>query len=512
MRATPYAILGVAVGCLAPRVTAPRVAVEEAHPVASVAGAPEPKPRPAFRIVPKPDAPSKSESLFAANSGSTPAQRTLYINFNGGTYTPGSDNSSENVSSMAPKNAAQVTIPAYEKNDKAKADLVACVKGEFARWNVGLTLVDPGAAPHVEVVIGGPPSLLQLESNVGGVAPMYGDCSMVERAVVFIFSKIYKDPIEECETIAHEAGHAMGLDHEFLCQDPMTYLEGCGKKAFQDVDAPCGESKSRACMCGPKQNSVKFLDARLGLAGVAPPFALPPLTLPPAPSTSAPPAPSTPPPPPQSSDAEPPRIAPLAPPAGAKLAANANVVISAHVTDDVKLARVALVWTIAGKTTEIDCAAPPSGAQCSPVFGVYTFQVPGGVGSRTWSIKATDAAGNTRVSEARVITLGDGTAAEPPPATATKTSATFTSPANGEIVHFGGTIPVRVKVTGPTTGVQIVWRAMSGDEIVELQKIDATTWGADLAVPKLTLPGPRTIRLRIANATLPPDRLVTILP
>jgi hypothetical protein len=506
-----FAALGVAIGCLGPRVSAPRVAVEEPPPgpVASVAGAPapEPKPRPAFFIVPKPDAPSKSESLFAANTTTTgtPPMRTLYINFAGGTYTHGSDNSSDNVSSITPKNVAQVTIPAYEKNDKSKADLLSCIKTQFARWNVNITTVDPVSSPHVEVVIGGPPSLLGLEKNVGGVAPMYGDCDMIERAVVFVFSKIYKDPIDECETIAHEAGHAMGLDHAFLCKDPMTYLEGCGIKAFQDIETACGESKSRACLCGPKQNSVKFLDARLGKLGSAPPFALPPIALPPIPSSTA----TTPPPaPPKSGDAEPPRIAPLTPPAGQKLAANANVVITAHVTDDVKLSKVALLWTISGKTTEIDCAAP----QCNSVFGVYTFQLPGGTGARTWAIKATDAAGNVRVSEGRALTLGTGEGTEAPTPPAAKASATFASPENGAIFHFGGTIPVRVTVSGAVANVQILWRAASGDEIIELTKMDATTWGADLAVPKFTLPGPRSIRVRIANATAPPDRLVTILP
>ena len=73
---------------------------------------------------------------------------------------------------------------------------------------------------------------------------------------------------------------------------------------------------------------------------------------------------------------------------------------------------------------------------------------------------------------------------------------------------------MRVKLTGAVTAMQVVWRTNSGDEIVGLEKIDATTWGADLAVPKFTLPGPRTIRLRVpgGNVTLPPDRLITILP
>ena len=37
--------------------------------------------------------------------------------------------------------------------------------------------------------------------------------------------------------MAQETGHTFGLDHAFLCADPMTYLDGCTlPKQFQDVD------------------------------------------------------------------------------------------------------------------------------------------------------------------------------------------------------------------------------------------------------------------------------------
>lgn len=506
-----FAVVAIALGCLGPRSTpAPRVAIEAPPPAPTVAGA-EPKPRPAMRIVPKPESLSTAESLLAVKT-TTATHRTIYMNLGGGTYTHASDNSAENRASVTPKNRPSVTIPAYEKNDKSRLELVACTKAAFARWNVTVTTEDPGAAPHVEVVVGGVPALLDLEKNVGGIAPMYGDCDMVERAVVFVFSKIYKDARDECETVAHEAGHAMGLDHELLCEDPMTYLEGCGQKVFQDKQAPCGEGKPRSCMCGATQNSVSFLDARLGKAEGAPPIALPPITLPPTPTTPPPP----PPPPPASGDGEPPRIAPLAPADGTKLPENASVTLAAHVTDDVKVAKVSLLWTIAGKTTEIDCAAPPSGITCTNFFGAYSFQLPGGKGPRSWAIKAIDGAGNVRVSEPRALMLGEGGAAPEAPTkpTAAAPTLTFVGPDNGAIFHFGSTIPVRVSVSGVVAAVQVVWRTHSGDEIVGLEKVNATTWGADLAVPKLTLPGPRTIRVRVpgGNATLPADRVITILP
>ena len=62
-----------------------------------------------------------------------------------------------------------------------------------------------------------------------------------------------------CETVTQEVAHAFTLDHELLCEDPMTYLDGCGAKSFQNVLAPCGEYEERPCSCGDPagQNSVQ---------------------------------------------------------------------------------------------------------------------------------------------------------------------------------------------------------------------------------------------------------------
>src|SRR5262249_37290971 len=75
-----------------------------------------------------------------------------------------------------------------------------------------------------------------------------------------------------CEVTAQEVGHAFGMEHEYLCQDPMTYLHGCGAKTFQDMPAPCGEFMTRPCACGgASQNSVQHLFSVLGPAEKVPP-------------------------------------------------------------------------------------------------------------------------------------------------------------------------------------------------------------------------------------------------
>jgi MYXO-CTERM domain-containing protein len=77
-----------------------------------------------------------------------------------------------------------------------------------------------------------------------------------------------------CWTVAQESAHAFGLDHEFLCPDPMTYLGGCGsEKWFRNQKASCGEDRARPCMCRDPsgQNSVEVIRGVFGAGSSTPP-------------------------------------------------------------------------------------------------------------------------------------------------------------------------------------------------------------------------------------------------
>ncbi|MSP17266.1 MAG: hypothetical protein EXR73_11785 [Myxococcales bacterium] len=201
------------------------------------------------------------------------APLVIFMNRHGGTYFPAFDNDSSTNASTIPEDVS--TVGAFHLGDPEWTQLMACVRVMYGRWNVAITDEDPGAAPHLESVVGGVPGELQMPAGVGGVSP--GTCGVIDRSIVFTFAAIYGDDVQEiCHTVAQETAHSLGLDHELLCTDPMTYLGGCGVKRFQDEDAPCGEDVPRDCMCGgATQNSVRMLDVRLGPAElVAPVVAL----------------------------------------------------------------------------------------------------------------------------------------------------------------------------------------------------------------------------------------------
>ncbi|MBI2892639.1 MAG: Ig-like domain-containing protein [Deltaproteobacteria bacterium] len=189
----------------------------------------------------------------------------LFLNRDGGAYTGAwTDDSVTNQSSIL---SWDVEMPEYPYGDASWNQVLECMRDLYADFNVEVTDEDPGDTPHVEVVVSGHPSDIGMQEGVGGIAPMA--CQPVPNAIAYAFPETYGDyPQGICEAAGQESAHAFGLDHEFLCEDVMTYLFDCQvPKSFIDADAPCGEFSERACSCGgDTQNSYQFLLSVLGPA------------------------------------------------------------------------------------------------------------------------------------------------------------------------------------------------------------------------------------------------------
>jgi hypothetical protein len=188
---------------------------------------------------------------------------TIYINPDGGIYTPALTNDpTTNISSVAELTAE---IPPWTGSAEEREQLFACVTDLFSPFGATVTDQDPGSAPHIEAVVGGDPTQLGKASFVAGVSPILTNCDVIEDSIVFAFPVVVGPSVRVlCEVVAQEVAHSLGLDHEFLCEDPMTYLTGCGDKEFQFRESVCGEDGPRDCKCSRTQNSARLLLDKLG--------------------------------------------------------------------------------------------------------------------------------------------------------------------------------------------------------------------------------------------------------
>jgi len=244
---------------------------EDVPQVLEVVGSPAPEgemPRGVYVVIP----PEHATNPNLASESATPdvgikyaGQVIIYMNKDGGTYTPGFNDSRTNRSSIP---STTSTISPWNVSQSGWDQVMSCMRDIWSPFNVVITDVDPGNTPHLESVVAGLPSDVGMPSGVGGVSPFTSDCSTIDNSIVYTFAEVYGSNYRAiCETAAQEVAHSFGLDHEYLCEDPMTYLGGCGSKTFQNANAACGENGPRTCACGGStQNSVQMLTNRVGPA------------------------------------------------------------------------------------------------------------------------------------------------------------------------------------------------------------------------------------------------------
>ncbi len=353
------------------------------------------------------------EPVYASIAyGAGDAPFPIFMNRHGGQYECGDNDSRTNSSTIACSGGSG-SVGAWPGSDAEWASFMDCAVDLFARFNILVTDVEPSSGDYVEAVIGGRPGDVGMPSGVGGVAPY--QCGVIPRGIVYAFADVYYGGgnwwRDVCETAGQEVVHAFGLDHEYLCEDPMTYLYGCGEKRFQDTDAQCGEYSPRQCDCtGPTQNSVQEMLDLFGPSG-------PPVD-----------------------DPTPPTVTLVSPVANAVLAANTEITVVADAADDVDLRNVVLEWDFNDSTM----ACPGSGEHysCTASGTRHTWTINVGEGSRTFRVRATDVGNNAVATPDRTISLVEGGSGDTAPPT-----VTVVSPAPGARLPANQDVEIVATVT-----------------------------------------------------------------
>jgi hypothetical protein len=361
---------------------------------------------------------ARHDAVHAARADVAPrghAPVIVYVNRNGGTVSAGEDDSRRGTSSLV--ESGSVKVPPWKGGDARWKKVMACARDRFSAFDIELVEERPQSGDYIEALVGGMPSLLGYGKDVSGIAPYTGD--VMPNAIVYIFAAGVDYDVEvTCVDVLHEVGHALGLDHEYLCQDPMSYLWDCDQaKTFQDVEAQCGEDDPRSCENGTHtQNSFRILARNVGLRGgrtlpgedtqVA--SAAPPPSAAPDPSGEADddgasdttslestgPAPAS----PASSPDDELGVTVDGPQGVAH--GDRMVTVTVH-GRGAHLADAALAWVSPDGKYTLDCASMPAGgaATCRRRGDDFVFRLDVGVGWRYFAAVVVAAGGDTATSE-----------------------------------------------------------------------------------------------------------------
>lgn len=212
--------------------------------------------------------------------------------------------STQHISDIAGGN---VMLSAFSGGDTNWNAIKSCVAKIMQPYNITVTDVDPGAAPHFEVMVAGTAGQLNTQLNGQGIlgiadyacqAPGQCFASYFPNALVFAFandpyygSGTNYDVLEACGTAAQEIAHAWTLDHTTSRSDPMTYNQYTNPLTFKNgvtCGSDCGNyngcgscnafgvtcsNNTHLCMSSGQstQDEDSIIKSLFGPAGAAPP-------------------------------------------------------------------------------------------------------------------------------------------------------------------------------------------------------------------------------------------------
>ena len=158
----------------------------------------------------------------------------VHVTGTGGRVTAGEADNGPQWISRALYNAgySYADIPAFEGTAAEWQFMITCAQNHFAGFPIQLVDTAPTTGDYVTVVVGGQAAHMG-QTNMWGWASM-GDKAVVVRGMGFVFSQDHgpTQRADLCQTLAHEIGHLVGLDHTQDCGDLMETPRNCERTGF----------------------------------------------------------------------------------------------------------------------------------------------------------------------------------------------------------------------------------------------------------------------------------------
>jgi hypothetical protein len=428
---------------------------------------------------------SDAEQGFASFGSGQPTV-TYFLNRNGGTYRAGPDNAPAGVSSVLTFYGRQsVTLPGVSYSDAQWNQLVTCLRGKFAQYNVNFITERPAGGAYSEAVItAAAATSIGMGSQYAGVAPA-GACRVVPLAVAYTFTSLCNQPGYGglqcvCDMTAHEIGHSLSLAHKPLPNDLMSYAAAGASRGFQDAASACGVSAQRpeTCGCGgATENSHQQLLRIVGASGAAGTGGATGGTGGSGGGTGAPSAPSG-----DQPTSTSLRLTLESPEANANLGGNANIQVSVRAQGQAPQG-VYLYWQFTNRS--LACDNSIQGVTCTQQGDLYTWTIYAGVGSRSFYAWARDAEGKGASTQARTVQLSAEGGSIPPSATSpTSTVLTPQAPVDRSTIARGAPITFRAAAPAGVTLVssRLTWHYNGGSMDYTLTRNSAGQYEASTTV------------------------------
>lgn len=191
------------------------------------------------------------------DAGACDGSGVLFLQRNGGIYRGSDTNDSRTRESELIPAGRAVDVQPFPYDDQTWVEVVACVKNVLAPYDLRVTDDDPGAAPHLSVVLTTEPTHVGLPSATQAAAPFA--CDGVARGIAFVFSgRLGDSAVLNCMAAVSETGHMAGLEHVVDCSDAMSEAPGCDledpARRYTDRGVRCGLAGPGRCMCGDPES------------------------------------------------------------------------------------------------------------------------------------------------------------------------------------------------------------------------------------------------------------------